>query len=356
MIEISEILALAVKKNASDVHLLDSQPPSLRIDGELQFLMMYPEQTTAEIEEMVFSIVDPVQKELLINNREIDFSTKLPSENGNFTRFRVNAYYQKGTLSAAFRVIPDKIKTIEELKLPPILTEFTKVRQGFILLTGGSGQGKSTTIAALIQEINKTRKAHIISIEDPIEYIFPKAKALVSQREMYQDTHSWSNALRSILREDPDVVFIGEMRDPETISSALTIAETGHLVLSTLHTNSSSQCIDRILDIFPSGAKQQVKMQLSMVLTGVVTQKLVPCIMGGRIPVCEILLGTSPVKNSIREGNTHLIDNIIQTSRESGMLLFEDHLKELVNLNLISHEIAISYALRPDRYQNLMKG
>jgi twitching motility protein PilT len=170
------------------------------------------------------------------------------------------------------------------------------------------------------------------------------------------DTHSWSNALRSILREDPDVVFIGEMRDAETISSALTIAETGHLVLSTLHTNSSSQSIDRILDIFPAGAKQQVRMQLSMVLSGVVTQKLVPSQIGGRIPICEVLLGTSSVKNSIREGNTHLIDNIIQTSRESGMMLFEDHLKEMVSQNIISHEVAVSYALRPERYLQLVKG
>lgn len=353
--DIHQLLSLTITRNASDLHLLVSRPPSLRIEGELRPLVTMPEVAASDIEKMVFSLLNPAQKELLINNKELDFSTSFTVTNEETVRFRVNAYYQMGSLSASFRLIPSKIKTLDELHLPPFLHEFGKLRHGFVLLTGPTGQGKSTTLASIINEINASRMAHIITIEDPIEYVYPKKKCIISQREMYQDTHSWRNALRSILREDPDVVFIGEMRDLDTISSVLTLAETGHLVFSTLHTNSASQTVDRIIDIFPTGAKDQIRMQLSMVLSGILTQKLVPGISGERVPVCEILLGTHSVRNTIREGHTHLIDNIIQTSKESGMLLFEENLRQLVEQGIITHEIALEYALRKDMYLELVQ-
>lgn len=353
--DITELLTITATRDASDLHLVATYVPTLRIHGELHALVTMPKLTTENIEQMIFTLLNPTQKELLLTNRELDFSAVLQLNATTQVRFRANAYYQKGFMSAAFRLIPSRIKSLEELHLPPILHEFTKLRQGFILATGPSGQGKSTTLAALIDEINQTRNVHTITVEDPIEYVYPSGKSMISQREMYQDTHSWSGALKNILREDPDVVFIGEMRDYETVSSALTIAETGHLVFSTLHTNSASQTIDRIIDIFPPITKDQVRLQLSMVLSGVVTQRLVPAIGGGRVPICEILIGTPSVRNIIREGKSHLIDNVIQTSASEGMMIFEDHLKQMVDQNIVSHDVALEYALRPERYIQLME-
>lgn len=353
--DIKDLLEATYYKDASDLHLVDSHYPTLRIKGELQALITYPILTKDDIEEMVFSIITPAQKEMLLNSRELDFSTGLAVDANNQIRFRVNAYYQRGAITASLRLIPSNIKTFDELHLPAVVSNFAKIRQGFVLVTGGSNQGKSTTVASIINEINKNRKVHIVTIEDPVEFIFPKGKAIVSQREMLQDTYSWKNALRSVLREDSDIVYIGEMRDYETVSSALTIAETGHLVFSTLHTNSTAQTIDRIIDIFPENSKGQIRTQLSMVITGIITQRLVPSLALGRVPVCEILMGTISIKNSIREGKVHLIDNIIQTSKDTGMMLFEDHLKELVSKNVISHETALNFALRPDRYLQLMQ-
>lgn len=348
--DINELLSTTIARNASDLHLVSSNPPAIRVKGELVRLPAFPDLTASDIEQLVFSIISPAQKEVIITNKELDFSISYELKEGGSVRFRVNAYYQRGSLAASFRLIPSKIKTIEELNLPPLLHEFAKLREGFILVTGPTGQGKSTTLATIIDEINKNKAAHIVTLEDPIEYVYPKRKAILSQREMQEDTHSWRNALRSILREDPDVVYIGEMRDLDTISSGLTIAETGHLVFSTLHTNSASQTVDRIIDIFPQGDRDQIRMQLSMVLSGVISQRLVPGVSGERVPVCEILIGTSPIKNTIREGKTHLIDNIIQTSGDAGMMIFEDNLKQLVEQNIISHQVALEYALRPDRY------
>jgi len=305
---------------------------------------------------LVFAVLTPAQKELLFHNRELDFSTTLEINENDRVRFRANVYFQKGTLSVSFRRIPAKIPSLEELGLPAVMHEFAKLKQGFILVTGASGQGKSTSIAAIIAEINQNRNVHIITIEDPIEFVYPKGKAIVSQKELYQDTHSWGNALKNILREDPDVVYIGEMRDFDAISSALTIAETGHLVFSTLHTNSASQTIDRIIDVFPPSAQSQVRLQLSMVLSAVITQRLVPATVGKRVPVCEILLGSPSIKNIIREGKTHLIDNTMQTSSEAGMTLFEEDLKKKVAKGLILPEVAVEYALRPDRYLQLIEG
>lgn len=353
--KINELLEVTNIRDASDLHLISSYNPVLRIQGELHELVTFPKLSEKDIEEMIFEVINPVQKEILLHNRELDFSAVLEIKPGELTRFRANAYYQKGALAASFRRIPSKIPSIEELGLPLLLHEFSKLRQGFIILSGASGQGKSTALAAIIAEINATRKVHIVTIEDPIEYTYPTGKAVISQKELYQDTHSWSNALKNVLREDPDVVYIGEMRDYDTISSALTIAETGHLVFSTLHTNSASQTIDRIIDVFPSSSQDQIRLQLSMVLSGVVTQRLVPSTLSKRVPVCEILLGTSSIKNIIREGKTHLIDNTIQTSQEEGMILFEKDLKEKVISGLITQQIAVEYALRPDRYLQLME-
>ncbi len=352
---VSQLLETAVVRKASDLHILADQQPVLRINGELTSLSTFPKLSPSDIEEMIFSLINAQQKEVLLANKELDFSTILELQNKSKIRFRGNAYFSQGALYGSFRVISTVIKSIEDLNLPPIVKEFTKLRQGFILVTGPSGQGKSTTLSSIIGEINANRTVHIISVEDPIEYIYPKGRAIISQREMYQDTHSWSNAMKNILREDPDVVYIGEMRDSETISSALTIAETGHLVLATLHTNSAAQSIDRIIDSFPAEERDQCRMQLSMVLSAIMTQKLVPAISGGRLPVCEILLGTTSVRNNIRDGKTHLIDNIIQTSSDEGMMLFEEHLKQLVHQNKISHEIALEYAIRPDMYLELVK-
>ncbi len=353
--DIRELLTVTLTRSASDLHLVVGSAPTLRIHGELHSLVTFPQVSQADIEQMIFVLLSSSQKELLLANKELDFSTVVTTSDGHEIRFRVNAYFQRGTLSASFRLIPATVSSIDDLHLPQIMHEFVKLKQGFVLLTGPSGQGKSTTLASIIAEINNTRMAHIITIEDPIEYVYPKAKSIISQREMYQDTHSWSGALKNILREDPDVVYVGEMRDFETISSALTIAETGHLVFSTLHTNSAAQTIDRIIDSFPSSSQSQVRLQLSMVVSAIISQRLIPSIAGGRVPVCEVLLGNASVKNTIREGTSHLIDNIIQTSKEEGMILFEDHLRQLVEDNIVSHETALEYAIRPDRYMQLMK-
>lgn len=354
--DINELLTVAITRNASDLHLADSYVPTLRINGDLHFLVTFPELHSTEIEQMIFSLLSHPQKEKLVTNKEMDFSTIYKTQNNQTVRFRVNVYYQKNTLAASFRLIPTKIPTIDELHLPSVIHQFAKLKKGFILLTGASGQGKSTTLSSIISEINNTRMVNIVTIEDPIEYVYEKGKALISQREVNNDTLSFARALRSILREDPDVVYIGEMRDIESVTAALTIAETGHLVFSTLHTNTAAQTVDRIIDIFPPSAHDQIKAQLSAVISGIVTQRLVPALAGGRVPVCEILFGTNSVKNTIREGKTFLIDNIIQTSGDVGMLLFEEHLRQLVEQNVISTEVAAENAFRPDIYAQLMGG
>jgi len=344
-------LETIVKKEASDLHLVVGAPAIMRIDGEL--MPISPAQLTSEdTESLVNELISAEQKEMLSINKELDFSFAL----GDVARFRVNAYFQKGYLSAALRLIPTYIKTLEELNLPSICHNFAKMRQGFILVTGPTGHGKSTTIASIINEINQTRPVHILTIEDPIEYVYPKGKALVSQREMHLDTHSWDVSLRSALREDPDVVLVGEMRDFETISSAITVAETGHLVFATLHTNSAAQSIDRIIDVFPERQQAQIRLQLAATIAGIVSMRLVPAIGGGRLPVSEILLTSSAVQTTIRDGKTHQIDNIIQTSGAGGMRLLEVSLAEYVNNGRITLETAQGYSLRPKELERLVRG
>ncbi len=348
---IQDLLETIVKKEASDLHLVVGAPAIMRIDGEL--MPISPAQLTSEdTESLVNELISAEQKEMLSINKELDFSFAL----GDVARFRVNAYFQKGYLSAALRLIPTYIKTLEELNLPSICHNFAKMRQGFILVTGPTGHGKSTTIASIINEINQTRPVHILTIEDPIEYVYPKGKALVSQREMHLDTHSWDVSLRSALREDPDVVLVGEMRDFETISSAITVAETGHLVFATLHTNSAAQSIDRIIDVFPERQQAQIRLQLAATIAGIVSMRLVPAIGGGRLPVSEILLTSSAVQTTIRDGKTHQIDNIIQTSGAGGMRLLEVSLAEYVNNGRITLETAQGYSLRPKELERLVRG
>lgn len=347
--EIRELLDLTIKNKASDLHLLVGIPPAIRIDGILNSVSSNPALSPEVVEQMIFSLLKPEQRELLLANKELDFSFGFGSgPYGDNGRFRANVYFQRGYLSGAFRYLEPKIKTLEELHLPKILNEFANLKQGFILVAGPTGHGKSTTLAAIINKINIERPGHILTIEDPIEYVYPTGKSIVSQREMGQDSHSWGYALRSALREDPDVVLVGEMRDPETIASAITIAETGHLVFSTLHTNSASQTIDRIIDSFPPGQQDQIRVQLAATLKGVISQRLLPQIGGGRVPAVEILLGNNAVASNIRDGKTHLIDSIIETSQKAGMISLEQSLSSLVMSGAVSLETAKSYALRPE--------
>lgn len=349
--EIGELLEYTSNKKASDLHLLVGVPPMVRVNGVLSPIPGKEVLTSQECERLVFLLVNEEQKEILQINKELDFSVVLEDKG----RFRVNAYYQKNSLAAALRLLPPRIPGIDELGLPPICHQFTKLRQGFILVTGPTGHGKSTTLAAIIEEISQTRPVHIITIEDPIEYVFANQKAIISQREMRSDTHSWEIALRSCLREDPDVVMIGEMRDFETIAAALTIAETGHLVLATLHTNSAAQTVDRVVDVFPEHQQAQVRMQFSLTLEAILSQRLVPTLEGGRLPACEILVATSAVQTTIREGKSHLIDNIIQTSGELGMKTLEMDLARLVRAGKISLEVAQAFALRPEELVRLSR-
>jgi len=347
-----QLLSEAVNRNASDLHLAVGYPPILRIDGELINLdenLLNQEDT----ERLIYSILNDEKKELLEVNREIDFAYTY--EGAMNARFRINAYYSMKNLSAALRLIPSRIKTIEELMLPQIYNQFAKLKQGLILVTGPTGHGKSTTIAAILEAINRTRFCHIVTIEDPIEYVFEGKKALIDQREMNDDTHSWNIALRSALRQDPDVILVGEMRDFETIASAITLAETGHLVFATLHTNSASQTLDRIIDVFPENQQQQVRTQVANTLEAVIAQRLVPMDSGGRRAVSEVMLNNSAVSNMIREGKMHQVDNVIRTSSDIGMIYLEKSLVNLVREGVISVQRAQEYAVHPEEVLRLLK-
>ncbi|MGI5827472.1 MAG: type IV pilus twitching motility protein PilT [Patescibacteria group bacterium] len=349
--DIKHLLQQTLELNSSDLHLVAGAYPMVRVDGTLKPIPGTEVLTAEMLQTLVPQMLTQTQKEFFVQNKEIDFSLAL----GKQARFRVNAYIQRGAMSAALRLIPSRIRSIEELHLPKICYNLASLKSGLVLVTGPTGHGKSSTLAAMIEEINNSRFEHIVTIEDPIEYAYENKKSIVSQREIGQDSHSWKAALKSVLREDPDVVLIGEMRDYETISSALTIAETGHLVFATLHTNSASQTIDRIVDVFPAHQQNQIRMQLANALEAVLSQRLLPAINGGRVPVLEILLGTSAVKTNIREGKTHLIDNIIQTSKEAGMKPLEDSMIELINKGILSAEVAQMWSLRPNELMRALK-
>ena len=348
--KLAELMILAAQQGASDLHLSVGKHPTVRIDGNLVPIsneqILTPEMTAG----LIGALLTTDQQEKLITEREIDFAFSYEDK----IRFRINVYFQRGYLSAALRLIPVQIRTIEELNLPSILHEFTKSQQGFFLTVGPAGHGKTTTLAALIDEINHGRMEHIITIEDPIEYTFIQDRALIDQREVGTDTVSFHRGLRSILRQDPDVIMIGEMRDPESISIALTAAETGHLVFSTLHTNSVSQTIDRIVDSFPGAQQGQIRSQLATTLIGIVSERLIPRIAGGRIPACEIMFVNSAIKNLIREKKTYQIDLVIDTSVQDGMVSLNRSLVELVRKREISLESAETYSLNPSELRQLL--
>jgi len=348
--QIKKLLQTTIDEAASDLHLTVGNPPTLRVAGELSPLTNYSSLTSDDTKRLINSLLEDEQREHLMVNKELDFSFTF----GN-SRFRVNAYFSRGSLSGAFRRIPLQVPSLEELHLPDVYEDFTNLPQGFILVTGPAGQGKSTSIAALLDRISKRRAVHIITIEDPIEYVFEHKRALIDQREMRRDALSWSGALRSTLREDPDVVFVGEMRDYETISSAVTIAETGHLVLSTLHTNSAAQTVNRIIDVFPEDEQKQIQAQLASTLEAVVSQRLVPAIQGDRYPACEILLATPAIRNIIREGNVHQIDNVISTSLEQGMVSLERSLAQLVREGKVERGIARRNTMKPQEFERLLR-
>ncbi len=348
--KLAELMVLAAQQGASDLHLSVGKHPTVRIDGNLIPLSNEAILTPEMAAGLIGSLLSEEQQEKLITEKEIDFAFSYE----NKIRFRVNVYFQKGYLSAALRLIPVQIRTIEELGLPSILHQFCQVQQGFFLIVGPAGHGKTTTLAALVDEINHKRMEHIITIEDPIEYTFTQDRALIDQREVGVDTVSFHRALRSVLRQDPDVIMIGEMRDPNSISIALTAAETGHLVFSTLHTNSASQTIDRIVDSFPAAQQGQIRSQLATTLIGIVSERLVPRISGGRIPACEIMFANSAIKNLIREKKTYQIDLVIETSVQEGMMSLNRSLIELVRKREISLESAENYSLNPTELRQLI--
>jgi len=349
--QLKKLLETAIKEQVSDLHLTVGYPPIVRVADKLIPLIKEKKLSLEESQNLAFALMTEEQRQRFLQEKEIDFSYNFE----NKARFRINIFFQKGYISSALRLIPAKIETIEELNLPPILHEFTKATQGFILICGPSSQGKSTTLAALIDEINHNRADHIITIEDPIEYVFEPDKAIIDQREVYQDTLSFARALRSTFRQDPDVIMVGEMRDPETMATTITAAETGHLVFATLHTNSASQTIHRIVDSFPSEQQNQIRVQLSGSILGVVSQRLIPRIKGGLVPACEVMISTPAVANLIRENKVHEIPMVIETSAEFGMISLNRALADLIKMAEISLENALKYSLSPNELRMLVR-
>ena len=351
--EIQELLDITIGEKASDLHLSVGQPPILRIAGRLVPLSKKPQVSAQFNEEFAQTLLTEEQREKLSQDREIDFSYNL-EERG--VRFRGNIFYTMGNLSIALRFIPEGILTLEELNLPSVLHQFTRASQGFVIIAGPSGHGKSTTLASIIDEINHTRAEHIITIEDPIEYVFREDKSVIDQREVAKDTKNFASALRATFRQDPNVIMVGEMRDAETIGTALTAAETGHLVLATLHTNSAAQTIHRIVDSFPAEQQSQIRAQLSGSLLGVVSQRLLPRNQGGLIPACEVLMVNSAAANLIRENKVHELPLVIETSAEEGMISLNRTLAALVKIREITMENALRYSLDPAELRTLARG
>lgn len=351
MIEIQQLLQITIDRKASDLHIIPNYYPSVRINSELFSIQLAGVVTKDVSERLLLSILTTEQKENLLANKEIDFGYEAF---GN--RFRVNMYFTKNTLAAAFRLIPSKIDSIDELGLPPVFHEFVNYRQGLVLIAGPTGEGKSTTLASIINEINMTHAKHILTIEDPIEFTYQSAKSVISQRELGSDTHSLSVALRSALREDPDVILVGEMRDYDTIQAAITIAETGHLVFSTLHTSTASETVNRIIDVFPATQQNQIRTQLASSLKAVVSQRLVPTIdKRGRVAALEILINTPATASVIRDGKIFMLDNMLLTGEDQKMMMFEKALAALYRKGVISKESAISYALRPNEINKFIQ-
>lgn len=347
--DLRELLMLTIKSKASDLHLTENTPPILRIDGRLE-ITQKPELNREALKKMIYSVLTDAQKEKFEKDFELDLSLSLPG----IDRFRVNVHIQKGSVEAAFRRIPLLIPTLEELGLPKIVSVLARRPNGLVLVTGPTGVGKTTTLAAMLDQINNEKEYMIICIEDPIEYIHYNKKSIVKQREVFVDTKSFAEALKRSLRQDPDVVVVGEMRDLETISTALTAAETGHLVLATLHTPDAPQTIERIIDVFPPHQQQQVKLQLADCLQGVVSQLLLPRSTGqGRVVATEIMIATPGIRNLIREQEIEQIPTLMQTGKQFGMKLMDTSLKELYQQGLITEEVALSKAKNPGEFKNL---
>ncbi len=347
----TQLLEKVVSLNASDLHISVGAPPYVRINMALSPLPDQPVLTVDDVEFFLSQIVDTQQREMLEINKELDFSVAL----GSKARFRVNAFFQKGYPSASMRHIPMSIPPLESLNLPSYMQNFCNLRQGLILVVGPTGHGKSTTIASMIDRINETRAEHIITVEDPIEYIFTNKKSLVEQRELFMDTHTWDVALKSMLREDPNVVLIGEMRDAETISSALQIAETGHLVFATLHTNSASQTVERVIASFPSEKQNEIRIQLAQVIEVVISQRLLPSETKKVVPALEIMIGNEAVKNLIRENRAHLIDNVIKTSSQIGMVSLEKSMADLIKARDVTFEEAVKYTNHGEELRRVLR-
>jgi twitching motility protein PilT len=349
-INATQLLEATISLNASDLHIVTGAKPHVRINTVIRPLEEYPVLGVDDVEYFLSQILDQQQREIFEVNKELDFSVAL----GAKARFRVNIFYQRGYPSIALRHIPMTVPSFKDLNLPDFVIGFCDIRHGLILVVGPTGQGKSTTIASMIDRINESRSEHIVTIEDPIEYVFANKKSLIEQREMFLDTHSWDVALKSILRQDPNVVLIGEMRDTETISTALQIAETGHLVFATLHTNSASQTIERIISSFPVEKQSEVRMQLSQVIEVVLSQRLLISEAKGMVPAVEIMVGSDAVRNIIRDGKAHLLDNVISTSSYLGMVSLERNLAELVSKNMVTLQEALKYASNPDELKRLL--
>lgn len=351
-LRIETLLEEVIRKKASDIHIQVGLPPMLRIDGALTPVTGIKALSDADVEKLVFATLDQDQQQILLKDKEFDFSFSF----GELGRFRVNAFHERGNLAAAMRLIPNEIQTIQSLGMPPIVSTFAEFPRGLVLVTGPTGSGKSTTLAALVDKINSDRAHHIITIEDPIEFTHHSKKSVIVQREIHYDTYSFSAALRSSLRQDPDVVLIGEMRDLETISAAITIAETGHLVFATLHTNSAAQSIDRMIDVFPPHQQPQIRAQLSNILMAICSQRLVPSIGGGREVAAEILVATPAVRNIIREGKTHQLDAVIQTGADQGMQSMDKTLVGLVQAGTVTYDEARNFAVDISEFDRMMRG
>ncbi len=348
--ELKELLLTVAKEQASDLHLSVGRHPTLRVSRQLIPLSKKPVLTPENVQGLVFAMLSEEDRAQLFKERELDFSYSLEDK----VRFRVNAFFERGFLSAAFRLVPVDIKNLKELNLPEILRDFTRREQGFFLVAGPTGHGKTTTLASMIDIINKERAAHILTIEDPIEYLFTPDQSLVDQREVGSDTLDFSKALRSMFRQDVNVAMIGEMRDPETMAAAVTAAETGHLIFSSLHTNNAAQTIDRIIDSFPSSQQNQIRSQLSSTLLGIFSQRLIPRVSGGLIPAYELLISTAAVRNLIRENKIHEIDLVIETSAELGMVSLNQSLVGLIRQGDVNFENALAFSLNPKELETLM--
>lgn len=346
---LENLIKIALKEDASDLHISEGRYPTIRVDGILIPIKTETLYQKEDLEEILRIFLEPQNVDIFKKEKEFDFSWEI-----NNQRFRGNAFFQQGNISVVFRVVQQKIKTLEELNLPEILEVFARKKQGFFLVVGPTGHGKSTTLASMIELINQNRSSHILTIEDPVEYVYKQKKSIIDQREVKIDTKNFQNALRAMFRQDIDVVLIGEMRGKETIETAITAAETGHLIFSTLHTNSASQTIHRIIDTFSAGEQKQIRTQLASSLLGIFSQRLIPSISGGRIPAFELLLNNNAVSNLIREGRIKEIDSYIETSANQGMISLNNCLAELVRKGEISVEDAFSYSLKSQSLEKLL--